>query len=352
MAWIESHQSLERHPKMLTLSAALNWQIPETIGRLHMLWWWVLDFADDGDLQKYNDAHVAGAMRVGIENSSDLVNALVHARWLEREPYFRVRNWWQYAGRFLQVKYKKSPAKWQRIREQYQTGELFQELPQERLREHPLQPQTLPNQPNQPTRGERARANRVEKVVDNPKKVCENERTKAVCVETAQASEALTSSEMERPPECVDSTKLPEIPSENEAIEIASMRAIPADFASFVYADWASRQGKDAAGNVVEWDWYIRKRWPREQVEWKARTHHGNKGQKPDRVRVPGAPTQAEVSAYSREKFGDCPRHATWAVSFYVHWNDPKRAWKHNGAVIDWKIQFSTQAVRWRDRGE
>lgn len=122
MAWIESHQSLKDHPKLSGFSAAMSWDPNLSIGHLHRLWWWTLDYAPDGDLRKYNDAQIAHGMGVAIPESKRLVEALVEARWLDREPYFRVHDWWDYAGRFLQIKFKQSPQIWMSIRRGYVEG--------------------------------------------------------------------------------------------------------------------------------------------------------------------------------------------------------------------------------------
>ena len=54
-------------------------------------------------------------------------------------------------------------------------------------------------------------------------------------------------------------------------------QGIPDDFSKFIYADWSTREGKDAGGVSVAFLPYCRKRWTREQNEWKDRTHNGNK---------------------------------------------------------------------------
>lgn len=50
MAWLRSHQELARHPKVKRLSRQLNISLPQAIGHLHLLWWWCMDYAQDGDL--------------------------------------------------------------------------------------------------------------------------------------------------------------------------------------------------------------------------------------------------------------------------------------------------------------
>ena len=66
------------------------------------------------------------------------------------------------------------------------------------------------------------------------------------------------------------------LPTESEAITSTMTAGILEDFTRYVYADWSSRSGKDAGGVQVEFLPYVLKRWSREQVEWKAKTHKGN----------------------------------------------------------------------------
>ena len=120
MAWIESHQEIEKHPKTLDLMADLGLDVDQAIGKIHRLWWWCLSYAEDGDLRKHNDDRLGQA--VGVlpgEPSKQFVAAMVKARWLDREPYFRVHNWWDYAGMLLQIRYKHDPKKWWKVRALY-----------------------------------------------------------------------------------------------------------------------------------------------------------------------------------------------------------------------------------------
>ena len=47
MAWIESHQTLGTHRKLLALCQALHIEDTRAVGMLHYLWWWALDNAPD-----------------------------------------------------------------------------------------------------------------------------------------------------------------------------------------------------------------------------------------------------------------------------------------------------------------
>lgn len=119
--WIESHQALEKSHKLFDLMAQMHWSKAEAIGHLHLFWWWSVDQAEDGDLRKFQPTHLALAADIPLEHADAFVAALVQAGFLEYEPYFRIRNWWQYLGRFLKVRYGKRREKWQAIERLYTT---------------------------------------------------------------------------------------------------------------------------------------------------------------------------------------------------------------------------------------
>lgn len=110
MAWIESHQSLGRHPKLLRLASELRISSAQAIGHLQYLWWWTMDYAENGDLGEYDDRTIAGAAEWTAE-AEPFVEALVRSGWLdEREvedengetyPAYRIHNWDRYVGRLL-----------------------------------------------------------------------------------------------------------------------------------------------------------------------------------------------------------------------------------------------------------
>jgi hypothetical protein len=65
--WIESHAALREHPKRRRLSRGLGIDMHATLGLLHCLWWWAMDYAPDGDLSDFDPADVAD----GIEYDGD-----------------------------------------------------------------------------------------------------------------------------------------------------------------------------------------------------------------------------------------------------------------------------------------
>jgi len=119
MAWIESHQSLEKSRKLYELMAAMDWDKFQAIGRLKVFWWWCLDHAIDGNLTKFKPVHLALAIELDPRDSERFMSAMLEAGFIEREPQLRLRNWWTYVGKLLKAKYRQTPEKWQSIRDAY-----------------------------------------------------------------------------------------------------------------------------------------------------------------------------------------------------------------------------------------
>ena len=119
MAWIESHQTLDRHPKVADLRNEMGWDVDTAIGKLHRFWWWCVDYAPDGDLRKHNDTRIGDAVGIYGPHATKFVQAMVKSGWIDREPYFRVHDWYSYFGRFLKLKYKDKPEIWKAIETAY-----------------------------------------------------------------------------------------------------------------------------------------------------------------------------------------------------------------------------------------
>lgn len=146
MAWIESHQQLERHPKTYALMGLMGWDLDTTIGKLHRFWWWCLDFAPTGDLRGKNDGVLAGSVGLAAEDGRRFVDAMVQSGWIDRaNGVFRIHDWLDYAGKFLgNSKYRRDPQKWASVQALYQVSADSQPTVGGMS--------TVPtNQPNQPT---------------------------------------------------------------------------------------------------------------------------------------------------------------------------------------------------------
>ena len=101
MAWIESHQSLLRHPKTSLLLGYLQRDRYAVIGHLHALWWWALDLADDaGRLPKgTSDAAIADGAGWPVEDAASFVRALKLSGFMERRGY-QLHDWNDYTWRY------------------------------------------------------------------------------------------------------------------------------------------------------------------------------------------------------------------------------------------------------------
>lgn len=62
-----------------------------------------------------------------------------------------------------------------------------------------------------------------------------------------------------------------------QAKQQALMAGVDPDFAAYVFADWHARNGCDAGGVKCQFIRLAKKRWTREQIEWNAKTHRGNR---------------------------------------------------------------------------
>ena len=101
MAWLRSHQELARHPKVKRLSRQLNISLPQAIGHLHLLWWWCMDYAQDGDLTEYSPEDIADAC-AWEGDAEGFVRALVDAGFVDNEHGLHVHDWEENAGRLIE----------------------------------------------------------------------------------------------------------------------------------------------------------------------------------------------------------------------------------------------------------
>lgn len=107
MAWIESHQDIAAHPKTRRLARLLGVSVPAAIGHLHLLWWWALSYADDGNLSDFDPDEIAfGAQWEG--NADAFSNALHSAGWfdLSDEGETTLHDWNEYAGKMIERRQK------------------------------------------------------------------------------------------------------------------------------------------------------------------------------------------------------------------------------------------------------
>jgi len=110
MTYIPSHISLPQHPKTRRLCRMLNASLPAVIGHLHLLWYWAMNYAPDGDLTPFDAADIADA--AGWEGDADtFMQALIAcgpgqtAGFIEQvESALHIHDWEQYGGKLQQRK--------------------------------------------------------------------------------------------------------------------------------------------------------------------------------------------------------------------------------------------------------
>lgn len=120
MAWIESNQEIGRHPKTKKLARLLDISLVTAIGHLHYLWWWALDFAQDGNIGKYDEFDIAEACMWAGEHQS-FVDALIQAGFVDKtESGLSIHDWFDYAGRLIiqkDIKKEKNKERVKRFRD-------------------------------------------------------------------------------------------------------------------------------------------------------------------------------------------------------------------------------------------
>jgi hypothetical protein len=110
MAWIELHDNLPDHPKVLDLAAALKMDKDMVVGKLVRLWTWALANREDGVFAERDIGTVAEVMRFKGKPER-LISALVDTRLLDRDgESYAIHDWEDRVGMLL--------AKRETIREQ------------------------------------------------------------------------------------------------------------------------------------------------------------------------------------------------------------------------------------------
>lgn len=113
MSWVESHTEIARHPKTRRLARLLGTSIPTTVGHLHLLWWWAMDYAKDGSLERYGADDIADACLWEGEPQT-LWEGLTAAGWIDQTPdgdY--LHDWHEYGGKLLERRQKDAERKQQ-----------------------------------------------------------------------------------------------------------------------------------------------------------------------------------------------------------------------------------------------
>lgn len=99
MPWIESHQDLRTNPKAKRLARILEIPLAQAIGHLHMLWWWALDHAEDGDVSRFDSFDIADAAGWDGDEKAFL-DALINCGPSDKhgfiEPSMKLHDWGEF----------------------------------------------------------------------------------------------------------------------------------------------------------------------------------------------------------------------------------------------------------------
>lgn len=98
MGWIESHQSLGRHPKLLRLSLELQIHKAQAVGHLKYLWWWALDYAPNGDLSGFSAQEISTAAE-WPGDPTKFFETLKNIKWLDNDN--KLHDWQEYSGAYF-----------------------------------------------------------------------------------------------------------------------------------------------------------------------------------------------------------------------------------------------------------
>lgn len=143
MPWIELHQSLPTHKKLLRLTGLLRIKPPQAVGHLALLWLWALDNAPDGDLSALSPGELAQVCQFSPRRAGELLEALVSANLLEREGgALRIHDWADYGGKYQQKREKSRERQRRWVREQKRAANALVTPQEERTGEQSTEEQS------------------------------------------------------------------------------------------------------------------------------------------------------------------------------------------------------------------
>ena len=99
MAWIELHQTLPTHRKIMKLRRILKIKTPQAVGHVAMLWLWSIDNAPDGDLSKVDVEDIAAACEWS-KSAETFVAAMKEAGLMD--PDMKLHDWDEYTGQLME----------------------------------------------------------------------------------------------------------------------------------------------------------------------------------------------------------------------------------------------------------
>ena len=102
MAWIQVHQQLKDHRKLLAAADELEIEPAHMLGLLISFWLWALDNTPSGSLAGISDRMIARAAQWNGEPGK-FVEAMAHAGLLdvESDGNMQLHDWYEYTGKLI-----------------------------------------------------------------------------------------------------------------------------------------------------------------------------------------------------------------------------------------------------------
>ncbi len=102
MAWIQVHQQLKDHRKLLAAADELEIEPPHMLGLLTSFWLWALDNAPSGSLEGISNRNIARAAQWNKEPDA-FVEAMKNAGFLDitEDGTLEIHDWYEYAGKLI-----------------------------------------------------------------------------------------------------------------------------------------------------------------------------------------------------------------------------------------------------------
>jgi hypothetical protein len=115
MAWIAFHGSIVRRlNKFHDFRRMMGWDEVYTLGVLGSLWSEALELRESGEISDWSPNYICNdLLKINCQDPEKVVEALVNSGWLDRkvdkttgEVTLLIHDWTEYAGKYLQRKYK------------------------------------------------------------------------------------------------------------------------------------------------------------------------------------------------------------------------------------------------------
>jgi hypothetical protein len=104
----------------------MGWTLPFTIGNLHLLWYWALEYAPTGDLTKFAPEDLTYDLDLGTHTPEQFLQVLVEVGFLDRTEdknegaaLLRLHDWPDYTNKCLRPKYRRYPERWHQVLRSY-----------------------------------------------------------------------------------------------------------------------------------------------------------------------------------------------------------------------------------------